>query len=79
MGHGIAQVAAAAGARVHLFDSMTGAAAAGIARIAKNLDKAVELGKVSSVDREATLARVSPFDDLRKACFDADFVIEAAP
>jgi 3-hydroxybutyryl-CoA dehydrogenase len=79
MGHGIAQVAAAAGARVHLFDSMTGAAAAGIARIAKNLDKAVELGKVSSADREATLARVSPFDDLHKACFDADCVIEAAP
>ena len=79
MGHGIAQVAAAAGARVHLFDSMTGAATAGIARIAKNLDKGVELGKVSSADREATLARVSPFDDLPKACFDADCVIEAAP
>lgn len=79
MGHGIAQVSAQMGAEVRLFDAIAGAARAGIDKIAKNLAKGVELGKVSSADRDATLARLSTRDDLAAACAGADCVIEAVP
>jgi len=79
MGHGIAHVAAMAGLEVHLYDTLAGAAATGISRIAKNLDKGVELGKVTSMDRDATLARIHPFEDLSRACDGAGCVIEAVP
>lgn len=79
MGHGIAHVAATMGARVQLFDALAGAAAAAVTRIAKNLDKGVELGKVTAADRDAALARITPFDSLTPACAGADCVIEAVP
>jgi 3-hydroxybutyryl-CoA dehydrogenase len=79
MGHGIAQVAALSGIRVHLFDAMRGAAQAGIGKIAKNLDKGVELGKVQHADRDAALARITAFDELAPACTGVDCVIEAVP
>lgn len=79
MGHGIAQVAAQIGITVRLYDALQGGAAAGIARIKKNLDKGVELGKVSAADRDATLARLSPFDELAPAATGVDCVVEAAP
>jgi 3-hydroxybutyryl-CoA dehydrogenase len=79
MGHGIAQVCAAMGARVQLFDAVAGGAAAGVVRIGKNLGKGVELGKVSPAERDATLSRVVAFDELVAACSGADCVIEAVP
>jgi 3-hydroxybutyryl-CoA dehydrogenase len=79
MGHGIAHVAAQMGAAVRLFDALDGAARAGVDRIAKNLAKGVELGKVSAADRDATLARITTRDDLAAACTGADCVIEAIP
>jgi 3-hydroxybutyryl-CoA dehydrogenase len=79
MGHGIAHVAAVAGIEVRLFDALAGAAAAGIAKVTKNLDKGVELGKVTKSDRDAALARLTAVDDLAAACTGADCVIEAVP
>ena len=79
MGHGIAHVAALMGARVHLYDAMRGAAQAGVAKIARNLDKGVELGKVTEAERDAALGRVEPFDELTPACRGVDCVIEAVP
>jgi 3-hydroxybutyryl-CoA dehydrogenase len=79
MGHGIAQISSMSGANVRLQDALSGGARAGIARIAKNLAKGVELGKVSPADRDATLARITDFDDLEEACEGADCVIEAVP
>src|SRR5690242_15794542 len=79
MGHGIAQVAAAIGADVRLYDAMTGAARAGVAKIAANLAKGVELGKVAAADRDAALARLHPHDELAAACAGVDCVIEAIP
>jgi 3-hydroxybutyryl-CoA dehydrogenase len=79
MGHGIAHVAAVMGAEVRLYDAMVGAARAGIERIAKNLAKGVELGKVSSADRDAALARLDARDELRDAVTGVDCVIEAVP
>src|SRR5882757_5745843 len=79
MGHGIAHVVAVMGAEVQLYDAMRGAAAAGITKIGKNLDKGVELGKVSKADRDAALVRVHAFDDLGPALAGVDCVIEAVP
>ena len=79
MGHGIAHVAAVTGARVHLYDAMKGAAQAGIAKITRNLDKGIELGKLQAADRDAALARITPFDELTPACRRVDCVIEAVP
>ena len=79
MGHGIAHVAAVMGAEVRLYDALAGAARAGVERIAKNLAKGVELGKLSPADRDAAVARVRAVEQLSEACRDADCVIEAIP
>ena len=79
MGHGIAHVAALAGFDVRLFDALAGAAQAGVDRIAKNLAKGVELGKVAGDARDAALARIRANDSLGDALTGADCVIEAVP
>ena len=79
MGHGIAQVAAAAGYRVTLHDVDREALDAGLGRIGKNLDEGVSLGKVSEEARSATLARIRTQPDLPSAVAECDLVIEAAP
>jgi 3-hydroxybutyryl-CoA dehydrogenase len=79
MGHGIAHVCAVMGAQVRVHDAVAGAAQAGADRIAKNLAKGVELGKVSAAARDAALSRLAVADDLAAACRDADCVIEAVP
>jgi len=79
MGHGIAHVAALGGATVHLYDAVAGAAEAGLAKVRKNLDKGVELGKVAAADRDQAVARIHAQHDLAAACRDTDCVIEAVP
>jgi len=79
MGHGIAHVAAVMGADVRLYDALSGGAQAGVDKVAKNLAKGVELGKVSAADRDAALARIRAVEDLAAACADTDCVIEAIP
>ena len=76
MGHGIAQVQAAAGMDVVLYEPELGRAEAGHDRIAGNLDRAVAKGRLEQADRDATLGRISLADDLA-AGRDADLVIEA--
>ncbi len=79
MGHGIAHVAALAGIQVRLQDAIRGGAATGLERIAKNLAKGVELGKLSGAERESAMSRLSAVDDLATACTGVDCVIEAVP
>ena len=79
MGHGIAQVAAHAGIAVRIHDQLKGSAKAAIDRIGKNLAKGVELKKVTPEQREATLARITAFEDLAEAVTGVDAVIEAVP
>jgi 3-hydroxybutyryl-CoA dehydrogenase len=76
MGHGIAQVHAAIGKQVTLYEPDAGRAEAGRERIAGNLQRAVDKGRLSAEDREATLARIVPTGDVG-AVADADLVIEA--
>jgi len=76
MGHGIAQVHAAIGKSVVLYEPELARAQAGRDRIAANLDRAVAKGRLSAVDRDATLARIEPSDNVVHVA-DADLVIEA--
>lgn len=79
MGHGIAQVAAQAGATVTLVDISEDAVEAGLNRIRANLDKGVSLGKLDASVRDETLARLSGSSDAATASVDADLFVEAIP
>ena len=59
MGHGIAQVSAAAGKHVTLADRTTELAEKGKARIVSNLARQVDKGKLGQSDADAILARVA--------------------
>ena len=78
MGHGIAQVAAAAGYVVIMRDVSPDALARGLQSIERNLAKAIQLKKISEQDREETLQRICPATRLEEIG-SADLVIEAAP
>jgi 3-hydroxybutyryl-CoA dehydrogenase len=76
MGHGIAQVHAAIGLSVVLYEPDLARAEAGRDRIAANLDRAVAKDRLTEEGRDATLARIEPTADLARAA-DALLVIEA--
>ncbi len=76
MGHGIAQVHAAIGKHVTLYEPELARAEAGKARIAANLDRSVAKGRLTDAERDATLGRLTATDAL-DAAGDADLVIEA--
>ena len=77
MGAGIAQVSAQAGYRVLLSDVSLDRARAGLAGIAKQLDRAVTKEKIAAADRDAALALIEPVEGA-SAMGDCDLVIEAA-
>jgi 3-hydroxybutyryl-CoA dehydrogenase len=77
MGHGIAQVMAAAGHRVALYEPDASRAEAGLARIAGNLDRAVAKAKITEGERDQILGRVSVAPDLAEAARSAELVVEA--
>ncbi len=79
MGHGIAQVSAAAGIPTCLYDIEQSFVDQGLARIEKNLDKGIARGKTTEADKAATLSRLSGSADLAAAVEGADLVIEAIP
>jgi 3-hydroxybutyryl-CoA dehydrogenase len=79
MGHGIAHVCAASGYRVRLQDADRDAARRGVEQIRRDLDKGVELGKVTEDQRHETLNRIVVTSDLERVLADADLVIEAVP
>jgi 3-hydroxybutyryl-CoA dehydrogenase len=76
MGHGIAQVNAAIGKSVVLYEPELARAEAGRERIAGNLDRSVAKGRLTGDERDATLERLSATDDMGEVA-DADLVIEA--
>ena len=76
MGHGIAQVHAAIGKDVVLYEPELARAEASRDRIAGNLDRSVAKGRLGADGRDATLARIEPTDDLSRVS-DADLVVEA--
>ena len=78
MGHGIAQMAAAAGYVVIMRDISPDALARGLQSIERNLAKAIQLKKISEQDRDETLQRISRVTRLEEIS-GAKLVIEAAP
>ena len=78
MGHGIAQVAAAAGYAVIMRDVNPDAVARGVQSIERNLAKGIQLGKLSEQDRDEILTRIRGTTRLEEISV-ADLVIEAAP
>jgi 3-hydroxybutyryl-CoA dehydrogenase len=79
MGRGIAHVAALGGYRTILEDILPAALRKAEGEIRANLDKAVELGKVSADDAHAALARLTFAGSVEEAAREADMVIEAVP
>jgi 3-hydroxybutyryl-CoA dehydrogenase len=79
MGAGIAQVAAAAGHRVVLFDALAGAAEKGRQRIASGLDALVTKGKMASAERDALVDRIAvatALSDLASAGLVVEAIVE---
>ncbi len=79
MGRGIAHAAALGGYRTILEDLLPNALRRAETEIRGNLDKAVEIGKVSSQDADAAFARLEYAGSVEHAARDADLVIEAVP
>jgi 3-hydroxybutyryl-CoA dehydrogenase len=78
MGHGIAQVAAAAGYQAVLRDVDRDSLARGIQAIERNLVKGIQLAKLTEADRDSILQHIHGTTDLGEIA-KADLIIEAAP
>ncbi len=78
MGHGIAQVAAAAGYQAVLHDVDLDSLARGIQAIERNLVKGIQLAKLTEADRDSILQHIHGTTHLEEIA-KADLVIEAAP
>ncbi len=76
MGHGIAQVLAAAGIRVDLYEPDLARAEAGRTRISGNVERSVAKARLSADDGEALIGRIHPTDRL-DAVVAAGIAIEA--
>ena len=79
MGRGIAHAAALGGYRTILEDILPNALRRAESEIRANLDKAVEIGKVSVSDANAAFARLEYAGSVDEAARQADLVIEAVP
>lgn len=76
MGSGIAQVFAQSGFQTVIYDLAATALDKSKAGITKNLDRAVEKGKMTSADRDAVLGRLSWTSNLADLA-QADLIVEA--
>ena len=79
MGRGIAHAAALGGYRTILEDILPNALRRAETEIRANLDKAVEIGKVSPSDANAAFTRLEYAGSVDEAARQADLVIEAVP
>jgi 3-hydroxybutyryl-CoA dehydrogenase len=79
MGAGIAELCAARGARVALFDVQGEVLARARTGLVARLDKRVDKGSVSRADADALLSRLSLHADLQPAVAEAELIIEAVP
>ena len=79
MGRGIAHAAALGGYRTILEDLLPNALRRAENEIRTNLDKAVELGKVTAPEANAAFERLEYAGSVDQAAREADLVIEAVP
>lgn len=78
MGNGIAHTFAQFGYNVQLIDISQASLDKGIATITKNLDRMVAKERISSADKENTLANITTFTVTKEGVQNADLVLEAA-
>lgn len=78
MGSGIAQVMAQGGLEVILRDIKMDFVQRGLKGIEKNLDKAVQKGKMAETEKDAVVSRITGIVDLTEESCNVDLVIEAA-
>jgi len=79
MGRGIAHAAALGGYRTILEDLLPTALRRAESEIRANLDKAVELQKVTAADADAAFRRLEYAESVEEAAREADLVIEVVP
>ena len=79
MGRGIAHASALGGYRTILEDILPAALRKAETEIRANLDKAVELNKVTAADADAAFRRLRYAGSVEEAAREADLVIEAVP
>ena len=79
MGHGIAQVFAAAGLDTTLVATREESLSRAMRLIEQNLEMLAEFGRAKKDDIPPTLERIHPTTDLAVAVKDADFVLETIP
>ena len=79
MGHGIAQVAAAAGFTTRLFDVDRARVDHGLDKIRGNLQVGIDKGKLTAAQRDEAIARLEGSSSLEHAAAGAELVIEAVP
>ncbi len=79
MGHGIAQVLAAAGAEVELVDTDAAALERALGRIRSSLERLAAKGRIEAAEAEAALGRIRPRRSLEEATPQAELAIEAVP
>src|SRR5436309_1870495 len=77
MGHGVAELAALHGHDVRLRDIKKEYIDRGMERIRWSLGKLVEKKQITQAQADEALGRIHATLELREACHDADFVIEA--
>jgi 3-hydroxybutyryl-CoA dehydrogenase len=77
MGHGIAQVFALGGYRVHLTDLKREILSAAVQNVGANLELLAEHGIVSRDEIQATLERITTTTEMGSAVAGSDFVVEA--
>lgn len=77
MGSGIAQLIAQAGFDVRAAESDEGVLKRGLGRIAQNLDRIAQKGKITKQQAQETLSRISGFTDVAEACAGCALVVEA--
>ena len=77
MGNGIAQVAAASGLSIIMNDISQEFVDRGMKTISKNLDRAIEKGKMTTEEKQVVLSRIKPSISIQDMAA-ADFVVEAA-
>jgi 3-hydroxybutyryl-CoA dehydrogenase len=77
MGSGIAQVSAAAGYHIVIQDVSKEALERAGSGIKNSLEKFASKGKIKPEEVEAALSRIQYTTDLKKACENADLIVEA--
>ena len=79
MGHGIAQVSAAAGFEVSMRDVEDPFLQKAVSNMEKSLGRLVKAGKLAQEEVPNILGRIKTTTDLQKAVEEADLVVEAIP